>query len=181
MCYSTQRERTSQMCGCCWENGCFLLILQSINHHSMSRVLSLHHIVINTKNRHMTISMEHCEELYRFITAIVKRNNSRLYRIGGIENHIHILVNLNPTVTLSHLLWDIKRSSSDWMKKSGLFPQFEGWGKEYAAFSVSQSHQEAVIDYIKNQIQHHKGASFEQEYQRIVERNGMEWIPDLLT
>ena len=58
----------------------------------MSKVVSLHHIVINTKNRQKTITPEHCEDMYRFITSIIRRNNCVLYRIGGIENHIHMLV-----------------------------------------------------------------------------------------
>lgn len=147
----------------------------------MSKVVSLHHIVINTKNRQMTIPHDHAEDMYRFITSIIKRNGCFLYRIGGIENHIHILVNLAPTVTLSHLVWDIKRSSSDWAKKSGLFPDFIGWGKEYGAFSVSNSHRDVVIDYIKGQREHHHRVGFEDEYQRLIERNGMEWNENMLT
>ena len=147
----------------------------------MSKVVSLHHIVINTKNRQMTISPEHAEDMYRFITSIIKRNGCFLYRIGGIENHIHMLVNLAPTVTLSHLVWDVKRSSSDWAKKSGLFPDFVGWGKEYGAFSISNSHRDAVINYIKGQREHHDRLGFDDEYQRLTERNGMEWNDNMLT
>ena len=147
----------------------------------MSKVVSLHHIVINTKNRQMTISPEHAEDMYRFITSIIKRNGCFLYRIGGIENHIHMLVNLAPTVTLSHLVWDVKRSSSDWAKKSGLFPDFVGWGKEYGAFSISYSHRDAVINYIKGQREHHDRLGFDDEYQRLTERNGMEWNDNMLT
>lgn len=147
----------------------------------MSKVVSLHHIVINTKNRQMTIPHDHAEDMYRFITTIIKRNGCFLYRIGGIENHIHILVNLAPTITLSHLVWDIKRSSSDWAKKCGLFPDFIGWGKEYGAFSVSNSHRDVVIDYIKGQREHHHRVGFEDEYQRLTERNGMEWNENMLT
>ena len=147
----------------------------------MSKTISLHHIVINTKNRQMTIPCEHAEDMYRFITSIVKRNGCFLCRIGGIENHIHLLVDLAPTVSLSHLLWDIKRSSSDWAKKSGLFPDFIGWGKEYGAFSISNSHREAVINYIKGQREHHQRVGFDQEYHRLVERNGVEWDDRSLT
>ena len=139
----------------------------------MSKVVSLHHIVINTKNRQMTITAGHCEDMYRFITAIIKRNKCVLYRIGGIENHIHMLIDLSPTVTLSHLMWDIKRSSSDWAKQSGLFPDFVGWGKEYAAFSVSSSHRDAVVAYIMGQREHHKQVAFEDEFKRLAERNGI--------
>ena len=145
----------------------------------MSKVKSLHHIVINTKGRQMTIATEHSEDMYRFITSIIKRNKCVLYRIGGIENHIHMLVDLSPTVTLSHLMWDIKRSSSDWAKQSGLFPDFVGWGKEYAAFS--DSHKDAVIAYIMGQREHHQRVGFEDEYQRIAERNGVKWEEFLLT
>ena len=147
----------------------------------MSKVVSLHHIIINTKGRQMTITPSHCEDLYRFITSIVKRNNCVLYRIGGIENHIHMLIDLSPTVTLSHLMWDIKRSSSDWAKQSGLFPQFVGWGKEYGAFSVSVSHKQAVIDYIISQPEHHRRVLFDDEYKRITERNGKSWDGAMLT
>ena len=129
----------------------------------------------------MTLTPEHSEQLYRLITSIVKRNNCFLCRIGGIENHIHMLIDLSPTVTLSHLIWDIKRSSSEWAKGSGLFPNFEGWGKEYGAFSVSAAHKAAVIAYITNQREHHHRVSFDEEYHRISERNGREWSDYLLT
>ncbi len=69
----------------------------------------------------MTINAEHAEDMYRFITSIVKRNECYLCRIGGIENHIHMLIDLAPTVSLSHLLWDIKRSSSDWASEVDSF------------------------------------------------------------
>ncbi len=147
----------------------------------MSKVVSLHHIVINTKDRKMTIAAEHCEDMYRFITSIVKRNKCVLYRIGGIENHIHMLVDLSPTVTLSHLMWDIKRSSSDWAKQSGLFPDFVGWGKEYAAFSVSTSHKDAIVAYIMGQREHHHKVVIKDEIKRIAERNGIEWTEMMLT
>lgn len=147
----------------------------------MSKVVSLHHIIINTKHRQMTIAAEHSEAMYRFITTIVKRNECVLYRIGGIENHIHMLIDISSKVTMAHLLWDIKRSSSDWAKRSGLFPKFDGWGKEYAAFSLSSTHREAVTNYIDNQRAHHGRVSFEDEYRRIVERSGSQWYDDMLT
>ena len=129
----------------------------------------------------MTINAEHREDMYRFITSIIKRNKCVLYRIGGIENHIHILLDLNPTVSLSHLMWDIKRASSDWAKQSGLFPMFNGWGKEYGAFSISETHRDALINYIMNQPEHHGRVTFEQEYRHISEVNGMSWHEQMLT
>jgi len=78
-------------------------------------------------------------------------------------------------------MWDIKRSSSDWAKQSGLFPDFVGWGKEYAAFSVSASHKDAVIAYIKRQREHHLQVGYDAELQRIAERNGAQWTETMLT
>lgn len=147
----------------------------------MSKVISLHHIIINTLHRQMTITHENSEMMYRFITGIIKRNGCFLYRIGGIENHIHMLIDLNPKTSLSHLMWDVKRSSSNWAKQSGLFAQFRGWGKEYGAFAISPSHKEAVINYIKSQREHHSGVTFEDEYRRIARRNGMQWDDNMLT
>ena len=147
----------------------------------MSKVVSLHHVVINTKGRQMTLNVEHCEDMYRFITSVVKANKCVLYRIGGIENHIHILLDLAPTIALSQLMWDIKRSSSRWAKESGLYPDFVGWGREYGAFSVSASHRQAVVDYISRQREHHKGVIFDEEYMQLHERNGLEWDDRLLT
>ncbi len=147
----------------------------------MSKTKCLIHAVINTKYRQMTLEPHHVDELYSFIQSIVKRNNCVLYKIGGIENHIHILFDLHPEVSLSHLMWDIKRSSSIWIKRSRQFPYFIGWGKEYGAFSVSERHYEVVATYINNQRTHHQHMSFEDEFKRFMIHNGEKWDEKLLT
>ena len=73
-----------------------------------------------------------------------------------MEDHLHLFVELHPTIALSDFIKDIKQSSSYWIKKSGLFPQFEGWGREYAAFTYSERDKNTIINYIKNQREHHK-------------------------
>ena len=99
---------------------------------------------------------------------------SKLVRIGGIENHIHFLVDLSSTDSLAELMRDIKQLSSKWAKESGLFPQFQGWGREYFAFSVGFREKEIVIEYIKNQITHHKGLTYEEEMKRITIDEGID-------
>lgn len=147
----------------------------------MSTVNSIHHIVINTYRREMTIPEKSSEELYRYIWGIVRNHKCVLYRIGGIENHIHLLINLHPGVSLSSLVRDIKQFSSKWAKGNPLFPKFSGWGKEYAAFSCSYSSKDAIIEYIKNQREHHHGNSFEQELKSIVEAEELPWDDNKLT
>ncbi len=139
----------------------------------MSKVNSLHHIVINTKNRVPTLDIANIEHLYRFIWSRIKHRNSRLIRIGGIENHIHLLVDLSSSDSLSDLMRDVKQLSSKWARESGLFPEFQGWGREYFAFSVGYREKEVVIDYINNQRRHHMGCTYEEEMQRITLDEGI--------
>ena len=147
----------------------------------MSKVKALYHIVINTKNRKMTISEEHCDDLYRYVAKILRDNQSIVYRVNGIANHIHLLIDLHPSKSLSAVIQEAKRASSVWAKSSGLFPMFEGWGKEFGAFSVSDSHRDVVTQYIVDQKRHHKTVCFENELQRIYERNGVDWNEVYLT
>ena len=147
----------------------------------MSAVCSLFHIVINTLRREMTIPDVDSENLYRYITAIVQSRQCRLLRINGIGNHIHLLVELSPTVKLSDLVRDVKQGSSKWAKQQPAFSQFKGWGKEYGAFSCSIRDKDRIINYINNQREHHKVRSFEDEYQQMIERSGLEWNDYRLT
>ena len=147
----------------------------------MSAVSSMFHVVINTYRRQMTIPDETSEHLYRYIWSIVKSRGCRLYRINGIGNHVHMLIELAPTVALSDLVRDIKQGSSKWAKQQVYFPNFRGWGKEYGAFSCSIRDKDAIINYINNQRVHHRQKSFEQEYQDMIERSGLEWSEFRLT
>ena len=147
----------------------------------MSAVSSIFHVVINTYRRQMTIPDETSEHMYRYIWSIIKSRNCRLYRINGTGNHIHMLIELSPTMSLSDLVRDIKQGSSKWAKQQVYFPQFSRWGKEYGAFSCSQRDKEAIVKYIINQREHHKSKSFDDEYRVIIEESGLEWNDFRLT
>ena len=147
----------------------------------MSAVSSMFHVVINTYRRQMTIPDETSEHLYRYIWSIVKSHGCRLYRINGIGNHIHMLIELAPTVALSDLVRDVKQGSSKWAKQQVYFPQFSGWGKEYGAFSCSCRDKERIVSYIINQRQHHQMSSFEEEYRQMLKLSGLEWNDKRLT
>lgn len=135
----------------------------------------MYHVVINTYRRQMTIPDETSEHLYRYIWSIVKSRGCRLYRINGICNHIHMLIELSPTMALSDLVRDVKQGSSKWARQQALFPQFSGWGKEYGAFSCSQRDKDAIINYIINQREHHKVKTFEDEYRAMIVASGLDW------
>lgn len=104
------------------------------------------------------------EELYQYIAGIVKNNNHKLIIINGMSDHLHLLVGMKPTQSVSDLMQDIKGSSSKWInEKRFLNVKFE-WQEGYGAFSYSKSHVDAVIKYINNQEQHHKTKTFQEEY-----------------
>ena len=132
-------------------------------------------IVFGTQNRKPTITREHDTELYKYITGIIKNKHCKCYRINGIEDHIHIMTDLHPTVCLSDYVKDIKVASNTWMKDSSLFPEFEGWQDGYGAFTYSVREKDMIINYIKNQKEHHKSESFYDEYKRLLIENGIEF------
>ena len=139
----------------------------------MSYIQSLVHIVLNTKYREMSINPEEAKRLYAYIIAVLSNNDCHVLAINGIPNHIHILMSLSSKKCLSDVVRDLKRSTSYWMKKSGFFPVFKGWEKEFASFNISYSHKDAVAQYIYNQQEHHKSLKFDTEYENLILKNGL--------
>lgn len=130
-------------------------------------------IVFSTKNREATITQAHEEDLYKYIWGIVKERQCKLYRIGGIEDHIHIFSDLHPTICLADFVKDIKQGSGNWMKQSGRFPDFKSWQDGYGAFTYNITEKPVLIEYVKNQREHHKKESYVDEYKRILTENGI--------
>lgn len=123
----------------------------------MSKVTAYYHIVFCTKSREATIPLAYKEDLYRFIWRQIKDLKCDLLRIGGIQNHVHMLINLHPTESLSHLMQTIKAKSSFWMKADARFVNFRGWAADYYACTISPDVKGVVCEYIKNQETHHLG------------------------
>ena len=133
----------------------------------------LYHIVFRTANSERTLPLAQSESLYSYIWGIIKNHNTHLYRINGVEDHLHLLIDLPPTVTLANLLRDIKASSSLWLKQNAAFPQFKGWAEGYAALTYAWRDKEMIVDYIKKQREHHKQVSFLDEYRALLEEHGV--------
>jgi len=124
--------------------------------------------VFAVKYRNCLIHHSWKEELYMYITGITKENGHKLLAINGMSDHIHILIGLRPTQSISDLMQDIKGGSSKWINlKKFLKIKFE-WQEGYGAFSYSKSQLGNIIQYIKNQENHHKAKSFREEYLEIL-------------
>ena len=136
----------------------------------MSQSLSniLVHIIFSTKERRPFILPEISETLYNYIAAIARSFESHVHEIGGIEDHLHLLLTLPRTIPLSKLVEEIKKNSSKWIKTKGSFYSDFSWQNGYGAFSIGQSNFEAVQKYIQNQKEHHKKVSFQDEYRNFL-------------
>jgi putative transposase len=138
------------------------------------------HLVFATKNRVCALDKSRREDLFRFMWGLLKERNCHLYRIGGIEDHIHILTSLHPTLALASLVKEIKTASSAWIKGGNVFPLFGHWQEGYGAFSVSAKDRPGLIHSIKEQEIHHQKPSFVDELQHMIENAHLEWKPDHL-
>jgi putative transposase len=98
-----------------------------------------------------------------------------LYNINGVEDHIHIMSDLHPSVCLSDYIKDIKVATSLWIKEGGKFPTFEGWQEGYGAFTYSSREKDMIFNYIKNQKEHHRKETFYDEFKRLLIENDIEF------
>ena len=144
----------------------------------MSKVTALYHIVFCTKRRQQTIPLPLKNDLYRFIWSIVNKSNSKLLRIGGISNHVHMLIDLHPMVNLSDLMRTIKANTSNWMKSDPRFSLFQGWASEYFASTIAPESKDRVIKYIMTQEEHHLRKPFDQELTEIIENASLQLHPN---
>ena len=130
----------------------------------MSYTQLLYHVIIRTKASELTLSLKHSDELYRYIWGVIKNKNSVLYCINGMEDHVHILFSLHPTIALSDFMRELKVEASKMLKRTIGFEQFTAWGEEYAALTYGSKEKDALVNYIKNQREHHKSLSFRDEW-----------------
>ena len=146
----------------------------------MSHISLTYHIIWRTKSSRRTISEEHERDLYAYILGLCKEKNCYLYRVNSMPDHVHICVEIHPTISLSEFMQVIKQSTSVWMRDNhDKFPDFEGWGNGYAAFTYSVKERINVVNYIKNQKIHHQRISFQEEYEAMMAEFGLDTSKDL--
>ncbi len=110
------------------------------------------------------------DELYKYITGIVTNNGHKMICINGMPDHIHILIGIKPSQSISDLLKDIKANSSRWINEKRYSKGKFEWQEGYGAFSYSQSQLKDVITYIETQEEHHKKRTFKEEYIDFLEK-----------
>jgi putative transposase len=139
----------------------------------------LYHIVFSTKERQPLVTPDIKDELYHYIGGIIRAEGGTQLEIGGIDDHVHILAKLKPAVAVSDALRLIKANSSKWANEGKSKTRF-AWQEGFAAFSVSESQVETVSQYIRNQEEHHRGKTYQQEFVELLDRHGVEYDPKYL-
>lgn len=141
----------------------------------MSYTKNVYHIVFGTHRRERTIYPEHEQELYAYIAGIVKAKGGFVYAINGMPDHIHLLCDVPPTISIADFVKSVKQSSSKWIRISRKFPYWDGWAEGYAEFTCSFYSMQRVLDYVNNQKKHHAKATFGEELRRIFDQLGIEY------
>ena len=137
----------------------------------------LYHIVYGTKDRRPLIDEAFQPKLYEYLGGTVRGLKGVCLEIGGVQDHVHILAKLHPTIAVSDFLEKLKANSSKWARS---FSRDFGWQGGYSAFNVSESQIERVRNYIQNQAEHHKKSSFEEEMVALLRAHGVPYDPDHL-
>ncbi|MBI5760890.1 MAG: IS200/IS605 family transposase [Planctomycetales bacterium] len=135
----------------------------------------LYHLVFSTKKRLPMITDAIEAELYKYLGGIVRGEGGILLEVGGMPDHVHLLVKLKPTIAVSDMLRLLKANSSKWVNEEKLKYRKFGWQDGYAAFTASQSQGDKVTKYIRNQKQHHRTRDFKTEFVALLERHEVEY------
>ncbi len=122
------------------------------------------HTVFAVQGWHNLLPKRHLEELYKYITGILQRREQKLLAIGGMPDHVHVFIGLNPKDALSDVVRDVKAGSSRFINEQKWVPGKFRWQEGYGAFSYARSQIDRVCQYILNQEQHHSRRSFKEEY-----------------
>jgi REP element-mobilizing transposase RayT len=133
------------------------------------------HTVLAVENRASLIGRDWRGRLYEYIVSVINCQRHKALAIGGTHDHVHILIGLNTTQTVTELVRRIKKGSSEWVNRNGFTSGKFEWQSGYGAFSHSKSQVQAVARYIKNQEKHHAKVSFSEEYKKILDNQGIEY------
>jgi putative transposase len=137
---------------------------------------SLHyHLVFSTKNRHPWLAADSQQRIWEYLGGIARDNHMKALQVGGIEDHVHIVLGAPPTVAVSKAVQLLKGGSCKWIHDD--FPALAAfaWQDGYGAFSVSKSQVPEVIEYVANQRKHHRARTFQEEFRALLEKHGMEY------
>lgn len=134
------------------------------------------HIVFSTKGRAPFLKDKPIrDDLHSYLGGASNELGCPVIRIGGVEDHVHVLCRFGREIAVSSLVKELKRESSKWLKAQGPSLADFYWQGGYGAFSISPGHVEILREYIANQEEHHRHETFHDEFRRLLTKYGVEW------
>ncbi len=125
---------------------------------------TLYQIVYSTKNKKSVLLPPFRDRIFSYMAGIIQKRNCYVYVINGVEDHVHILTSLHPSISLASLVKEVKTGTNHLIKNENLISNFDGWQEGYGAFTYSRKERQNLIEYIRNQEQHHKKITFREEF-----------------
>jgi REP element-mobilizing transposase RayT len=145
-----------------------------------STFLSLnYHIVFSTKDRRPLIQSKWLPYLHEYLGGTASGLDGKPISIGGVADHVHLLLGLKSTHCLADFIRELKKASSIWAADN--HDRAFGWQDGYAAFTISSTHLPRVSEYIENQEAHHRKLTFQDELRRILKKNNVKFEEKYLT
>ena len=141
----------------------------------MSYVSSYSHCVFSTIDRRACLTAQLRDRLWPFLGGIASEHKMKALSIGGVEDHVHLLLSLPATMPIAKAMQLIKGGSSKWVHDSFHDQRLFAWQTKYGAFSVSVSQLDRIINYIENQQRHHRRMSFQEEFIALLKRHKIEY------
>jgi putative transposase len=140
---------------------------------SLSKVLL--HIIFSTKNREPWLDSKVRPRMHAYLATTCRSAGADFVRVGGVSDHVHIVTTLARTLSQAQLVEEIKKASSKWVK--ALHARYRGffWQRGYAAFSVSPSQLDSVLEYVNKQQEHHRTRTFQEEYRELLRKHGVDF------
>jgi REP element-mobilizing transposase RayT len=132
-------------------------------------------VVFSVLGRQSLIPREHKEELYKYISGIVRNKKQKLIAINGMADHVHMFLGMKPDIALSDLVRDIKNNSSRFVNEKTWIRGRFSWQEGFGAFSYGHSQIDAVVKYIQNQERHHSKRTFRDEYMEMLKKFNVEY------
>jgi putative transposase len=132
-----------------------------------------YHIVFSTKNREPSVASDIRERVWEYLGGVIRGEGGVSHRVGGVADHVHLLVSLPQTRSIADVVRKLKTASSTWLHET--MPQANVWWQTgYGAFTVSHSAIPAVVEYIERQAEHHTTRTFQDEFRLMLIRHGLE-------
>ncbi|MFO7975721.1 MAG: IS200/IS605 family transposase [Candidatus Hydrogenedentota bacterium] len=133
------------------------------------------HVIFSTKDRRGFLNREFRSRMHGYLASIARNHKCECLRVGGKADHVHLAIRLSRTITIAHLVEQLKTSSSIWAKEQSPNQHGFAWQRGYGCFSVGPRDLEDLVAYIDNQEEHHKKRTFQDEFRMFLDKYGVEY------